>query len=103
MAAELALLIAACALMRGAGLAVAGRLSAEHALVRWAASVALATLAAFVALAVAVPSGALAEVPLAARIAGLGAALALFAWRGGLLAPVLAGLVAAWLVWLPLG
>jgi hypothetical protein len=98
-AGDLALLVAACALMRGAGLAVAGRLSADHPVVRWAASVALATLAAFVALAVAAPTGALAAVPLPARAAGLAVALGLHLWRGGLLLPVLGGVGAAGLLW----
>jgi hypothetical protein len=98
-AADLALLILACIAMRGLGLAVAGRLSADHPLVRWAASVALATLAAFVALAVVAPTGPLAQVPLAARLGGAAVALGCFAARGGLLAPVLAGLAAAALLW----
>ncbi|MBY0336757.1 MAG: AzlD domain-containing protein, partial [Acetobacteraceae bacterium] len=55
--AALALLILACAAMRGAGLLVAGRLRPDHPLVQWAASVALATLAAFVLLAIVAPGG----------------------------------------------
>ncbi|MFN3449920.1 MAG: AzlD domain-containing protein [Roseococcus sp.] len=88
----LGLLVLACAGMRGAGLLVAGRLSPDHPFVRWAASVSLATLAAFVTLAVVAPTGALALIPLSGRLLGLGAALAVLAWRGGLLAPMLAGL-----------
>lgn len=88
----LGLLVLACAGMRGAGLLVAGRLSPDHPFVRWAASVSLATLAAFVTLAVVAPTGALALIPLAGRLLGLGAALAVLAWRGGMLAPLLAGL-----------
>lgn len=88
----LALLVLACAGMRGLGLLVAGRLAPDHPFVRWAASVSLATLAAFVTLAVVAPTGALALIPLAGRVLGLGAALAVLAWRGGLLAPLMAGL-----------
>ncbi|UPY37789.1 AzlD domain-containing protein [Sediminicoccus sp. KRV36] len=101
--AELALLllILACIGLRGAGLLVAGRLRPDHPLIRWAASVALATLAAFIALAILAPGGGLASIPAAARIAGLCAAIAMLTWRGGLLQPLLAGLaltllVAAW-------
>ncbi|WP_051212382.1 hypothetical protein [Rubritepida flocculans] len=88
----LGLLVLACAGMRGAGLLVAGRLSPDHPFVRWAASVSLATLAAFVTLAVVAPTGALALIPLSGRLLGLGAALAVLASCGGLLAPLLAGL-----------
>lgn len=94
----LLLLVLACAGMRGTGLYVAGRLGADHAFVRWAASVALATLAAFVTLAVLAPTGSLALIPWPARVAGFGAAVAVLAWRGGLLAPLLAGLAATLVV-----
>ncbi|MCO6419929.1 hypothetical protein JYK14_27760, partial [Siccirubricoccus sp. KC 17139] len=71
--AEVALLLTALAMLalRAAGLVVAGALGPRHWLVQWAAAVSQATLAAFVALAVVVPAGALASVPLAARLAGL--------------------------------
>lgn len=90
--AALLLLILAGVALRGAGLLVAGRLRTDHPFVRWAASVALATLAAFIAAAVLAPGGALATIPLPARLAGLLAALVLHAWRGGLLLPLLGGL-----------
>ncbi len=77
--------------MRAAGLVVAGRLRPDHPFVRWAASVAIATLAAFVILAVAAPVGSLALIPWPARVAGFLAAMALFAWRRGLFLPVLGG------------
>ena len=92
--AELALLLLILAglALRGGGMLMAGRLRPDHPLVRWAASVALATLAAFVAASVLAPAGALATIPLGARLAGLAAAIAVLAWRGGLLVPLLAGL-----------
>jgi hypothetical protein len=94
----LALLVLACAAMRAVGLLVAGRLAPDHAVVRWAASVSLATLAAFVTGAVIAPAGSLALIPWPARVAGLLAAVAVLAWRGGLLAPLAAGLAATLLV-----
>jgi branched-subunit amino acid transport protein len=90
----LLLLILACALLRAAGLLVAGRLQPDHPFVRWAASVALATLAAFIALAILAPTGLLAGIALPARLAGLVVALAWLGWRGGMLAPLMAGLAA---------
>lgn len=95
----LVLLILACALLRAVGLLVAGRLRPDHPFVRWAASVALATLAAFISIAILAPSGLLATVALPARLAGLVTALAWLAWRGGMLAPLLAGLGTTGLVW----
>jgi hypothetical protein len=62
--------------------------------VRWAASVALATLAAFIAVAILAPTGLLAGIALPARLAGLATALAWLGWRGGMLAPLMAGLLA---------
>lgn len=94
----LALLVAACAAMRGAGLFVAGRLGADHPFVRWAASVAMATLAAFVTLAVVAPTGSLTLIPWQGRVAGFCAAMGVLAWRGGLFAPLMAGLAATLLV-----
>lgn len=92
--AALALLALAGLAMRGAGLLVAGRLAPTHGFVRWANSVAIATIAAFVTLAVIAPTGALALIPWPARAAGCAAAAAVFAWRGGLLGPMAAGLAA---------
>ncbi len=93
--AELLWLIAGCAALRALGLALAGRMGAEHPLIRWAAAVAMATLAAFVAQALLVPGGALALLPLQARLGGMAAAGAMLCWRGGLLLPVLAGVAMA--------
>lgn len=90
----LVLLILACALLRAAGLLVAGRLRPDHPFVRWAASVALATLAAFITVAILAPSGMLASIALPARLLGLVTALAWLGWRGGMLAPLMAGLLA---------
>lgn len=90
----LILLILACALLRAAGLLVAGRLRPDHPFVRWAASVALATLAAFIAVAIVAPTGMLASIPFAARLLGLAVTLGWMLWRGGMLAPLLAGLSA---------
>jgi hypothetical protein len=67
----LALTVAAGVALRGAGLWLGGALRAESGFIAWASAVSVATLAAFVALAVAAPSGLLATVPLAARLAGL--------------------------------
>nr|WP_283771020.1 AzlD domain-containing protein [Roseococcus pinisoli] len=86
------MLILACAGMRAAGLLVAGRLKPDHPFVRWAGSVAQATLTAFVLAAVIAPGGIMASLPLVARVAGLAAAVAILFWRGGLLLPVLGGL-----------
>ncbi|MBW8270793.1 hypothetical protein [Caldovatus aquaticus] len=89
--ADLALLLTAlaCLALRIAGLAVAGALRPDHPFVAWAAAVAQATLAAFVVLAVAAPSGALAALPLAARIAALAAGLIGYAAFGRRLLPAL--------------
>jgi hypothetical protein len=93
--ADLALLFTAlsCLALRVAGLAVAGALRPDHPFVAWAAAVAQATLAAFVVLAVAAPGGALATLPLAARVAALAAGLVGYAASGRRLLPaLLAGL-----------
>jgi hypothetical protein len=90
----LLLLILAGAALRAAGLLVAGRLRPDHPFVRWAASVALATLAAFIAMAILAPTGMLAGIPLAARLLGLVVAIGWMLWRGGMLAPLVAGLAA---------
>ncbi len=76
--ADLALVLTAacCLALRLAGVWLAGGLTTDHPVIAWATAVAQATLAAFVALAIVAPAGALAEVPLAARLAGLGAGVA---------------------------
>ena len=90
-AADLALLLAALAMLvlRGAGLLVAGSLRPEHPFIAWATSVSQATLAAFVTLAVFAPAGAVASVPLPARLAGLMAGLGAYALLRGRLLPSL--------------
>ncbi len=88
----LLLLILACVALRAAGLLVAGRLRPDHPFVRWAASVALATLAAFIVAAVVAPSGALAGIPWGARLMGVVVATGWMMGRGGMLAPLVAGL-----------
>ena len=95
--ADLALLLAALAMLglRAAGLVLAGALRPDHPFILWAGAVSQATLAAFVALAVIAPGGALATVPLAARLAGLAAGLlGFFLLRGGQLAALGCGLAA---------
>jgi hypothetical protein len=95
--ADLALLLTAlaCLGLRLAGVWLAGGLSTEHPAIAWATAVAQATLAAFVTLAIVAPAGALAEVPLVARLAGLGVGVAAcLARRKRMLPALLAGLVA---------
>ncbi len=95
--AELALVLTAgaCLALRLAGVWLAGGLTTEHPMIAWATAVAQATLAAFVTLAIVAPAGALAEVPLAARLAGLGVGVAAcLALRRRLLPALLAGLAA---------
>lgn len=95
-AADLALLLTALAMLalRGAGMLVAGALRPEHPFILWATAVSQAVLAVFVTLAVLAPSGAVATVPLPARLAGLAAGLAAYAALRGRLLPALgAGLV----------
>ena len=95
--ADLALLLTAlaCLGLRLAGVWLAGGLSTEHPAIAWATAVAQATLAAFVTLAVIAPAGALAEVPLAARLAGLCTGIAVcLVKRRWLLPALLAGLAA---------
>jgi hypothetical protein len=99
--ADLALLLTAlaCLALRLAGVWLAGGMSVEHPAIAWATAVAQATLAAFVALAIVAPAGALAEVPLAARLAGLGVGVAVCLGFGRRLLPsLLAGLAAMLLV-----
>ena len=95
----------ACQAMRALGLALAGPLRPDHPFIRWAASVAQATLAAFVVLAVVAPAGTLAGVPWPARLAGAGVALGVLLWPGTerILAALLAGLGATLAVWAALG
>ena len=92
-----ALLLAAAAMLalRGGGMLLAGTLRPDHPFIRWATAVSQAVLAAFVALAVIAPTGALAGLPLPARLAALGAGLAVHAASGGRMLPSLgAGLAA---------
>lgn len=99
--ADLALLLTAlaCLGLRATGVLLAGGLSAEHPLIAWATAVAQATLTAFVVLAIAAPSGALADVPAAARLAGLGVGLVVcLAYGRRMLPALLAGLAAMLLV-----
>jgi Branched-chain amino acid transport protein (AzlD) len=90
-AATVALLLAAAAMLalRGAGMLLAGTLRPDHPFIRWAASVSQAVLAAFVTLAVIAPTGALATLPLPARLLALGAALAAHTASGGRVLPSL--------------
>lgn len=94
--ADLALVLTAvsCLALRLVGVWLAGGLSTEHPAIVWATAVAQATLAAFVALAIISPAGALADVPLMARLAGLaiGIVVCLTDHRRRLLPALLAGL-----------
>ncbi len=91
----------ACQAMRALGLILAGPLRPDHPFIRWAASVAQATLAAFVVLAVVAPAGSLAGVPWPARLAGAAAALGVLLVPGAerILTALLAGLAATLAVW----
>jgi hypothetical protein len=91
--------------LRALGLLLAGPLRPDHPFIRWAASVAQATLAAFVVLAVVAPSGALAGVPGPARLAGAAAALGVLLLPGAdrLLLALLLGLGVTAAVWAALG
>lgn len=91
----LALTALACLGLRLAGVWLAGGLSTEHPAIAWATAVAQATLAAFVALAIVAPAGALAELPLLARLAGLAVGVIVcLAFRRRMLPALLAGLAA---------
>jgi hypothetical protein len=95
--ADLALILTAvaCLGLRLAGVWLAGGLTADHPAIAWARAVAQATLAAFVTLAIVAPAGALAEVPLVARLAGLGVGIAAcLAMHKRMLPALLAGLAA---------
>lgn len=99
--ADLALMLtaAACLGLRLAGVWLAGGLASDHPAIAWATAVAQSTLAAFVTLAIVAPAGALAEVPLAARLAGLGVGVAAcLVLRRRLLPALLAGLATMLLV-----
>ncbi len=94
--ADLALVLTAlaCLGLRLVGVWLAGGMSTEHPAIAWATAVAQATLAAFVTLAIIAPAGALADVPLAARLAGLGAGVTVCLMnRRWLLPALLTGLV----------
>ncbi len=79
--------------LRGLGMALAGALRADHPFINWAAMVSQATLAALVTMAVVAPSGALAGVPLPARLGGVVAGVAaLLVLRGRLLPALGCGL-----------
>lgn len=95
----LALTAAACLALRLGGVWLAGGLTADHPAIAWATAVAQATLAAFVTLAIVAPAGALAEVPLAARLTGLGVGVAAcLLMHRRMLPALLAGLAAMLLV-----
>jgi hypothetical protein len=91
--------------LRALGLLLAGPLRPDHPFIRWAASVAQATLAAFVVLAVVAPGGALAGVPGAARLSGAAVALGVLFLPGAdrLLLALTAGLAGTLAVWAVLG
>jgi hypothetical protein len=91
----LALTTLACLLLRSAGVWLAGGLDSDHPAIAWATAIAQATLAAFVMLAIIAPTGALADVPLAARLCGLGVGVAVcLAFGRNLLPALLVGLAA---------
>lgn len=98
--ADLALLLTAlaCLALRLAGVWLAGGLDADHPAIAWATAVAQATLAAFVALAIVAPAGALAAVPLAARLSGLAVGVAVCLGFGRRMLPALLAGLAAMLV-----
>ncbi len=96
--APLLLTAAAMLALRGAGMLLAGTLRPDHPFIRWAAAVSQAALAAFVALAVIAPAGAVAAVPLPARLAGLAAGLGVHAATGGRALPSLGSGLAALLL-----
>jgi hypothetical protein len=93
----LALTAIACLLLRSAGVWLAGGLGGDHPVIAWATAIAQATLSAFVMLAIIAPSGALADVPLAARLGGLGVGVAVCLGFGRNLLPALLVGVAAML------
>jgi hypothetical protein len=95
----LALTALACLGLRLAGVWLAGGLGTAHPAIAWATAVAQATLAAFVTLAIVAPAGALAAVPLAARLAGLLVGVLVCLGYGRRMLPALvAGLTAMLLV-----
>lgn len=98
--AELALLLTAlvCLGLRLVGVWLAGGLSTEHPAIAWATAVAQATLAAFVSLAIVAPAGALANVPLTARLAGLVVGVAVCLTKRQWLLPALVAGIATMLI-----
>ena len=91
----LALTALACLMLRSAGVWLAGGLGRDHPVIAWATAIAQATLAAFVMLAIIAPTGALADVPLAARLFGLGVGVAVSLGFGrNLLPALLVGVIA---------
>ena len=91
----LALTAIACLLLRSTGVWLAGGFGGDHPVIAWATAIAQATLAAFVTLAITAPTGALANVPLAARLCGLGVGVMVCLTFGRNLLPALVvGLVA---------
>ncbi len=98
--ADLALVLTAlaCLGLRVAGVVLAGGFSSDHPLIAWATSVAQATLAAFVALAIVAPSGVLADVPVLARLGGLGVGVLVCLGYGRHMLPALLAGLAAMLV-----
>jgi branched-subunit amino acid transport protein len=87
---------------RWLGTALAGRLRADSAAMQWAGCVAHALLAALIARMIVLPVGPLEGTPLAARLAGVAVAVAVFFWLGrNILAAVTAGAATvAGAVWL---
>ncbi len=93
-------LILACQALRAAGLWLAGGLRADHPFIRWAGSVAVATLAAFIVLAVVAPAGVLATIPWPARVLGAVTALGVLLAPGErVLAALLSGLGVTGMIW----
>ncbi len=99
-AADLALLLAALVMLalRALGVGLAGALRPDHPFITWAAMVSQATLAALVTLAIAAPAGALAAVPLPARLGGVAAGVAALLLGRERLLPALATGLAAMLL-----
>lgn len=91
----LALTALACLLLRSAGVWLAGGLGGDHPAIAWATAIAQATLAAFVMLAIIAPTGALADVPLMARLFGFGVGVTVcLAFGRNLLPALVVGLMA---------
>jgi len=91
--------ILAAIVMRSVGVAGAGYLQQDSAIFRWTGSVGFAIAAGVMTKMIVLPSGALQEAPLAARVCGLAVGIAIFFGFGrrlswGLLGGVLAFFVA---------